>query len=66
MLVNASFWTNVKRTELYEMMEKSIPEMHVVISNNDWSEMQRKAQITSQHQNSGFKVDAKLIFKYNG
>jgi len=66
LLVNASFWTNVKRTELYEMMEKSIPEMHVVISNNDWSEMQRKAQITSQHQNSGFKVDAKLIFKYNG
>jgi len=64
--VNASFWTNVKRTELYEMMDKHIPEMHVTMSDIDWKEMYSKAQITSQFQNTDFKVNAHLTFKYNG
>ncbi|ORX60891.1 hypothetical protein BCR36DRAFT_340864 [Piromyces finnis] len=65
-LVNGNFWKNVKRTELYEMMDKSIPEMHINIDELDWENMCNKAQISSQYQNIDFEVDAKLTFIYEG
>ncbi|ORX66977.1 hypothetical protein BCR32DRAFT_238148 [Anaeromyces robustus] len=48
------------------MMEKSIPEMHVIMSDSEWNKMYYKAQITSQNQNTNFDVEAQLIFTYNG
>jgi hypothetical protein len=47
-------------------MDKSIPEMRVVMEDTDWEDMRKKAQITSQYQNTDFKVDAQLTFIYEG
>jgi hypothetical protein len=64
--VSAGFWDNVERTELYEMMEKSIPEMYVTLPENSWSEMIEKAQVEYQDERTGFGVEATLKFIYEG
>jgi len=63
---SAGFWDNVERTELFEMMEKSIPEMRVTLPESSWSEMIEKAQVEYQDERTGFGVDADLKFIYEG
>jgi len=62
----AGFWDNVERTELYEMIEKSIPEMRISLPNDTWNEMVQKAQITKQTQNTDYEVEANMKFIYEG
>ena len=64
--VNAEFWDNVERTELYEMMEKSIPEMRITLPENSWNEMLEKAQINDSKAKSDESIDANLKFLYEG
>ncbi|ORX86578.1 coth-domain-containing protein [Anaeromyces robustus] len=63
---NAAYWDNVERTELYEMLEKSVPVMHVTMPDSTWSEMVQKAQISNQSQNTYFEVEANMKFIYEG
>jgi len=63
---SAGFWDNVKRTELYEMLDKSIPEMRVTMPDELWKEVVEKAQIKYQDERSKFGVNAKLKFIYEG
>jgi len=63
---NSTFWNNIKRTELYEMMENSIPEMHIFMPNATWNEMVKNAQIKKQKQITHYKTMALLKFIYKG
>jgi len=60
----AEFWDNVKRTELYEMMEESIPEMRISMPENLWNEIVEKAQVSQESEINKFTVDADLKFIY--
>jgi len=63
---SAGFWDNVERTELYEMLDKSIPEIHINMPESSWSEMVEKAQIQYQSDRTGFGVEADMKFIYEG
>ncbi|ORX80823.1 hypothetical protein BCR32DRAFT_220708 [Anaeromyces robustus] len=40
--------------------------MHITMPENTWKEMVKKAQITSQKQNTDFEVEANMSFVYEG
>jgi len=63
---SAGFWDNVERTELYVMLDKTVPEMRVTMPENSWNEMVEKAQIEYQSDRTGFEVEADLKFVYEG
>lgn len=44
-LKTSSYWNNIERTELFEMMEKSIPQMYITMPDYLWNEMVENAQI---------------------
>ncbi|KAL6588802.1 hypothetical protein LY90DRAFT_383447 [Neocallimastix californiae] len=48
------------------MMEKSIPEMHVIIPPGNWTEMVKKAQVNDMNLLQDYEVKGTLKFIYEG
>jgi len=50
------------KTELYEIMENSIPEMHIFLNNNKWAEMIQNAQVNTLVKKEKYSTEASMKF----
>ncbi|ORX60895.1 coth-domain-containing protein [Piromyces finnis] len=64
--VNAGFWDNVNRTELFSIMEESVPEMRITLPEKKWKKMIEEGQVVEQEEKSETDYAANLKFIYEG
>jgi len=63
---SAAFWDNVERTELYAIMEETVPEIRITLPDKKWKKMIEEGQITEQNEKPTTEYDATLKFVYDG